>query len=423
VSKTPEDLVLLSIDDHMIEAPDLFERHLPARFQERAPRLRRGDDGVDKWMFEGEAVGVAGLGAVATWPKEEWSMNPVSLAEMRPGTYDVHQRVRDMNADGVLAGMNFPTFAGFGGTHLAKFADQELVAAAIAAWNDYSILDWGGQYPGRFIPMGIVPFHDPDRAVTEIHRIAALGAVAVSLPETPYGAGLPDFASGHWDPIFAALCDHGMVACMHIGGSFGLVQRPPSATVDDIIMLAPQLMAITVTDIILGGLLTRFPDQRFALSEGGIGWVSFFLDRLDRHMTNQSWTHPDKLPKGKTPTDVWKERFLACFITDPTALRVRDRIGVETIAWECDYPHSDSPWPASAEFLWRQLVDAGCSDDEIDKITWANVARFFHYDPFAHVPRERATVGALRAQAADVDVRETSRQEYRRRSEAAHTPA
>jgi hypothetical protein len=109
---------------------------------------------------------------------------------------------------------------------------------------------------------------------------------------------------------------------------------------------------------------------------------------------------------------------LACFITDPTALHNRERVGVETLAWECDYPHSDSTWPHSPEFLHHELVEAKCSDDEIDMITWRNVANFFNYDPFTHIAKKDATVGALRAKAAadGIDTSETSKEEYKRRA-------
>jgi predicted TIM-barrel fold metal-dependent hydrolase len=429
-----DDAILLSIDDHLIEPPDVFERHMPAKWRDRAPRLVKGrattakvvDLGakslsgeIDRWEFQGESIGVPGLGAVCSWPRDEWNLDPCSLSEMRPGAYDLESRVRDMDVNGVLAGLNFPTFPGFAGTHLARMPDRALTHATISAYNDYLLDEWVGTHPGRFIPMGIVPFFDIEAAVAEIRRIAAKGCRSVSLPETPYGLDLPDFASGHWDPVFAALCDHDMVACLHIGGGFGLVKRPPNAVADDLIVLAPQVMAITCTDIMLSGLLQRFPGTRIALSEGGIGWIPFLLDRLDRHMTNQAWTHLDKLPKGKTPTEVFRDHFLACFITDPSALRLRDRIGVESIAWECDYPHSDCTWPESPETLFEELNRAGCSDDEIDAITWRNVSRFFSWDPFEHTPREQATVGALRARATDVDTSTTSRHEYRRRFEQA----
>ncbi|MGO8862976.1 MAG: amidohydrolase family protein [Acidimicrobiales bacterium] len=420
-----DDMILISIDDHTIEPPDMFQRTMPAKYRDQAPRLVKDDEGHDRWMFQGNPVGMPGLSATVSWPKEEWGFDPTSLAEMRPGCYDVEARVADMNANGMLAGMNFPTAIGFAGTHVAKLPDQELSAIAISAYNDWAIDELAGEHPGRFIPLAILPYYDIDRAVAEVHRVAKKGCLAVSLPESPYGLGLPSFGSGHFDPLFKALSDTGMVTCLHIALAFGLLKRPEESLADDIMLIAPQLMTVTATDLFLSGLLRRFPDLRFALSEGGIGWVPFFLDKLDRHVVNQSWTNLDRLPPGKTPTEVFREHFMACFITDPSALRLRDRMGVETIAWECDYPHSDCTWPRSPEILHAELEGASCTDEEVDMITWKNVARFFRFDPFAHIPREEATVGALRRRAAEagVDVAETSKQEYSRRYELAHASA
>ena len=73
-----------------------------------------------------------------------------------------------------------------------------------------------------------------------------------------------------------------------------------------------------------------------------------------------------------------------------------------TITWECDYPHSDSTWPNAPEMAMKFL--GGLPDDEVNKITHLNAMREFNYDPFALIPREQCTVGALRAQATDVDL-------------------
>lgn len=318
--------------------------------------------------------------------------------------------------------MCFPTFAGFNGMSLARSTvDEDLTKIVVSAYNDWHIDELAGEHPGRFIPLAILPVFDSAGMVAEIERVAAKGCHAITLPETPYGVGLPAYdVTEYWDPVFQACCDNDVVICLHIGGSFGLLQRPPGAIVDHLIILAPQLSAVTATDLLIAGTFKRFPDLRVALSEGGIGWISFFLDRMDRHVWNHAWTGLEIGPSGMTPTEVFQNNFLGCFITDPAALHVRDRIGIDTIAWECDYPHSDSTWPRSPELLWGELTAAGCTDEEIDKITWENASRFFHFDPFAAVPKEQATVAALRARAADVDVAETSRAEYRRRYQAAH---
>src|SRR5436189_4639743 len=108
-----DDLILISVDDHLIEPPDVFLDHLPAKYQDRAPKLVRRDDGADVWQFGGAAIENAALNAVAGRPKEEYGLEPQSLDEVRPGCYDVGERVKDMNAGGVLASMNFPSFPTF----------------------------------------------------------------------------------------------------------------------------------------------------------------------------------------------------------------------------------------------------------------------------------------------------------------------
>jgi predicted TIM-barrel fold metal-dependent hydrolase len=420
-----DDMVMVSIDDHVIEPTDMFDRHMPAKYKDQAP-IYVDDDatGEGHWEYQGQVTGMSGLGAVASWPHEEWGMDPVGFPEMRPATYDADLRVRDMDANGQLAGMCFPTFAGFNGMSLARSTvDRDLTDAVVAAYNDWHVDELAGGHPGRFIPLAILPVYDPKSMVTEINRLAKKGVTAVSLPETPYGVGLPAFdEDGYWDPVFAALCEHDIAICLHIGGAFGLLNRPKTSNADHLIVLTPQLSAVAAADLMVGGTFLRFPTLKVALSEGGIGWIPFFLDRMDRHMWNHRWTGLE-VAKGKTPTELFRSNFLGCFITDPSSLKVRDRIGVEAVAWECDYPHSDSTWPRSPEQLWGELQDANCSDADIEAITWQSACRFFRFDPFAAMPREQVTVGALRARAADVDVEETSKTEYRRRWALAHAGA
>jgi predicted TIM-barrel fold metal-dependent hydrolase len=412
-----DDLIMVSIDDHIIEPPDVFENHMPERYKAEGPQFERLDNGVDQWVFQGEVMGTVGLGAVASWPKEEWNFEPVGLADMRPGCYDMHERIRDMNANGLLASMNFPTAAGFAGTWLAGMPDQKLAAIAVSAYNDWHIDELAGSYPGRIIPMAIGPLWDTDAMVKEIHRVAAKGCTAMSFPETPYVSDLPSFYGDHWDPVLKALCDTDVAICMHIGGAFNLLKRPEGANADQLIVLSPQLSAVATTDLMTSGTFVKFPDLKVALSEGGIGWVPFLLDRLDRHLTNQSWTGLEL--GADTATELWRRNFLGCFVTEPSVLALVDRIGDETVAWECDYPHSDSTWPESPEYLLAECEGVGLSDEKIEKITWENACRFYRFDPFQHIAKEKATVGALRALAQDVDTGTTSKAEYKARYQAA----
>ena len=415
-----DDMILVSIDDHFIEPPDMWKNHVPAKWQDEVPKVVRNDNGVDEWVFQGKATSTPfGMAATVGWPPDQWGFNPGSYSELRPGCFDVHERVRDMDANGVLASMNFPTMAGWNARTFAEGDNKELGLVMLRAYNDWVIDEWCAAYPGRFIPLGIVPMWDVDLAVEEIHRIGKKGCRSVSFLETPHVQGYPSFLSGYWDPMMQALVDENMVLSLHIGAGFDVINRPPEAPIDHLMVLACQISAITAQDLLFGPTLRKFPELRVALSEGGIGWIPFYMDRIDRHAENQAWLeHKDDFG-GKTPSEVFREHILACYISDPSGLLLRDRIGIDNISWECDYPHTDTTWPTSPEFAWKELQDAGCSDDEVHKITWQNACRFFDWDPFAHTAKEDATVRALRAQATDVDVTRMSKDEWKKRNEAA----
>ena len=254
-------------------------------------------------------------------------------------------------------------------------------------------------------------------AVAEVQRVAAKGCKAISFLEAPHAFDLPSLLSGHWDPMLAAISDTGMVLSLHIGAAWSLIRLAPEAPVDHLIVVPSQATMLTAQDLLFGPTLRRFPQLKVALSEGGIGWIPFYLDRVDRHYKNQAWI--DNSFGDKMPSDVFREHILACFITDPSGLRARNDIGIDLIAWECDYPHTDTTWPFSPEQLWGELQQAKCTDDEIHKITWQNACRFFDWDPFAHTPREQANVAALRARASDVDTTRIPRAEWKLRNEAA----
>jgi hypothetical protein len=217
--------------------------------------------------------------------------------------------------------------------------------------------------------------------------------------------------------MLEALIDENMVLCLHIGGAYGLIKLAPEAPIDHQIVLPTQVTMLTAQDLLFGPTFRKYPRLKVALSEGGIGWIPFYLERADRHFKNQSWIHNDF--GGKLPSEVFRDHVLACFITDPSGLRERRSIGVDILAWECDYPHTDTTWPDGPEVLWKEFQDAGATDEEIQKITWENSCRFFDWDPFAHVPKEQATVRSLRKLAGDVDTTRMPRAQWRARNEAA----
>ncbi len=401
-----DDLILVSVDDHVVEPPDMFDNHLPEKFRSLAPKVIRAADGSDVWLYEGQQLPNIGLNAVSGKPPEEYGIDPTTFAEMRKGCYDIDERVRDMDANGVLGSMCFPSFPQFCGQLFSRTEDRTVALAMLQAYNDWHIDEWCGAYPGRFIPLSLPPIWDAELMAAEVRRVAAKGCHAVTFSENPEKLGWPSFHNEHWDPFWKAVSETGTVVCLHIGSSSELTITSIEAPINVMISLQPLNIVQAAADLLWSRVLVKFPDVRFALSEGGTGWIPYFLERVDYvYEHHRAWTGQD-MPGNMLPSEVFKERFITCFIDDVAGMKNRHDVGVETMCWECDYPHSDSTWPESPERLMRSLD--GVPDDEINAITHENAMRIFNYDPFSVRPREECTVGALRANAMDVNVEPVS---------------
>jgi predicted TIM-barrel fold metal-dependent hydrolase len=397
----PNDLILVSVDDHVVEPPGMFDHHLPAKYRDVAPRVVTTEAGDDVWLYEGQELPNIGLNAVSGRPPEEYGIEPTSFAEMRPGCHDVDRRIDDMDANGVLGSMCFPSFPQFCGQLFARTDDKDVALAMLQAYNDWHIDEWCGAHPGRFIPLSLPPVWDPELMAAEVRRVSAKGCHAVTFSENPEKLGWPSMHSEHWDPFWSACCDEGTVVCLHIGSSSELVITSIEAPINVMISLQPMNIVQAAADLVWSRVMTEFPSLRIALSEGGIGWVPYFLERIDYvYKNHHKWTGQDL--GGRLPSELFHEHFILCFIDDAAGVEQRHHMNLAHLTWECDYPHSDSTWPESPELLARSLE--GCRDEEVRAITHENAIREFRFDPFAVRPKEQCTVGALRARAASAGV-------------------
>ncbi len=404
-----EDMILISVDDHVVEPPDLFEGHLTDEWKDKAPKVTTLPSGCDVWEFNGRQLPNIGLNAVVGRVPAEYGVEPTQYAQLRKGCYDIDARVEDMNVNGVLAQICFPSFPGFVGqlwAECAKGGDPELARVMLQAYNDWHIDEWCGTHPGRMIPLCLPALWDPKLMAEEVHRVARKGCKTVNFSENPEKLGFPSLHNEYWDPYWKACSDEGMVVCIHIGSAGGMNFSTMDSPIDAMITTTPMSIGNLAADLVFSNVLRRFPDIKFALSEGGIGWVPYFYERSDYVYTHHhAWTHQDfgKKENGepKLPSDVFKERLLNCFIDDPVGVKMREQIGIDTIMWECDYPHSDTTWPEAPERLWEHFEGIDISDEDINKMTHLNAMREFNYElPF---PKEECTVGALRKLSPNVD--------------------
>src|SRR3954454_7536511 len=396
-----EDLILISVDDHIAEPADMFDAHVPDKYKDQAPRVVVGDDGSQQWWYGDIKGRDLGLNAVAGKPREHYNIDASRYDEMRPGCFNVDERIRDMNAGGQLAGLNFPNFTGFSGQVLNQGPDRDLNLVMIKAYNDWHVDEWCGAYSDRFIPCGILPLFDVQEAAAEVHRLAGKGCHAVTFSENPAGLGMPSIHTTAWDPLFAACCDTDTVLCCHVGSSSKSASTSSDAPAPVPMSLSSTMAIYTLGDLLWADFWHRFPTLRFALTEGDIGWIPYFLQRAEHSLARHNGWMNHQQPQGLSPSELFRERILCCFIDDRVGVKLLDEFNVDNVCWESDFPHSDSSWPAAPEHL--EVLFADVDDTVVDKVTHDNAMRHFQFDPFSRRPKDQCTVAALRAEAGDVD--------------------
>jgi predicted TIM-barrel fold metal-dependent hydrolase len=334
---------VISVDDHVVEPRHVFEGRVPGKLAGDAPHIIETDQGHEVWLFEGQQFTQVGMNAVAGRRPETVKLEPFRFEHMRPGCYDVHARVRDMDTNGVWASLNFPSsITGFCGRVFFNAKDRELGLACIRAWNDWLYEEWYQAYPNRIIPLGITYLSDPALAVAEIERNAARGFTSVTFPERPHAIGLPSlWDRDHWDPIINACVETDTVVSLHVGSSGGYPSPQGAPSLQLGATMFGQHSLAACAEWLWSAHALRHPTLKIAMSEGGIGWVAMLLDRLDNIIDRSGYG----LGWDERPADVLKRNFWFCTIDDPSTISTRYRIGVENIMVEVDYPHGDGTWP------------------------------------------------------------------------------
>ncbi len=388
---------MVSVDDHVLEPPTVWQDRVPVRYRDIAPRLVTTDKG-EFWAYEDRLVPTGGLAACAGKPRDTFfTPNAITYADMLPGCHDVKARIEDMNLGNILASLCFPSFPRFCGQIFHEAKDKDLALLCVQAYNDWMIDEWCGSAPGRFIPLIIVPLWDPPAIAREIERCAAKGVTAVAFSENPEPLGLPTIhdVDRYWDPLLRAAEETGMVLCMHVGSSSQLPaichDAPPLANIS----FGTIRTAGSMLSWIFGDTFERFPKLKIALSEGNVGWMAYFLERAEQCLDKQRhWLtqgielhgYDTKYDKG-TAADVadidiraiFRDHIYGCFLEDRTGMRVLDMIGEDNVMCESDYPHADTTWPHSVKVA-RDCMQ-GLSEDTQYKLLRGNAEKLFRFTP------------------------------------------
>ncbi len=384
---------IVSVDDHVVEPPHVWERWLPAKHRDKGPRVERRGIGTmrhvgggtyeqtfdpdgpqaDCWVYEDLVYIHKRHVAAVGFDRDEMTMSPMTYDEMRPGCYDPKARVDDMELNWVEASLSFPSFPRFCGQTFLEANDRELAEACVYAYNDWMVDEWCGDSAGRLIPLPIIPLWDVELAAAEVRRNASRGARAVCFSEIPAVLGLPSIHTGDWDPFFAACAETGTVVCMHIGSS----SKMPATSADAPVAVAATLSfgnaMSSLTDFLFSGVLVRFPDLKLAYSEGQIGWIPYILERADDvWLEHRAWGGVrDIVPEP--PSTYYYRQVFGCFFRDRHGIESLQTVGVDNTTFETDYPHTDSTWPHTKKVA--QELMAGLSDDVVHKLVRGNAIR------------------------------------------------
>jgi predicted TIM-barrel fold metal-dependent hydrolase len=389
---------IISVDDHVVEPPHVWETWLPEKYRDRGPKVvRRGirdidyvgtasyvehfDDEsptkVDCWLYEDLVYTHKRMVAAVGYPKEEMTLTPITYDDMRPGCYEPKARLEDMDVSWVEASMCFPPLPRFCGQTVHEGKDKDLGLACVKAYNDWMVEEWCGDSHGRLIPLGIIPLWDAQLAADEVRRNAERGVRAVCFSELPFHLGLPTIHSGEWEPFFAACADTETVVAMHIGSSSRMPGASPDAPPSVSATLGFANAMASMVDFLMSGVLVDHPDLKLLYAESQLGWIPYIVQRIDQVWEdNQGWAQTKHIPEP--PSTYYYRQIFGCFINDPHGLRSLDEVGLDNIMSETDYPHSDSSWPDTKEIV-AGLV-AGLDDETVHKILRGNAIDLLQLD-------------------------------------------
>jgi predicted TIM-barrel fold metal-dependent hydrolase len=290
----------------------------------------------------------------------------------RAGHSDPHERLKDMDTDGVDAEVLYCEVSAFRFLYLIKEGWRE----STRAFND-ALAAFGSVDPKRLVVSYQIPIHDIEFAVQEVQRVAALGAHSLQLPVFPSELGFPEYFDSRYDPLWATIQELDLPICCHIGLNThleDLARRDPTPQRGVMVPMTAFCTAEAFGMWMLSGVLERFPRLKLVFVEPGLGWVAWYLYIIDDMNTRQSYEFP---AISERPSFYFHRNIHLTYIDEPDSIQLlRHKIGVRNIMWSSDYPHPVSSWPNSRALVDHQFI--GIPDDERELIVSGNAARVWN---------------------------------------------
>ena len=372
---------LISSDSHIVEPPDLWEKRIDPKFRDRAPRLVWTGE-TDRWYVDKDTPAGPGGGMLSEAGKRYYDRHGMkrdsSFEEVRPGAYDPHPRIKDLEVDGVVGEILIPTVADrFYGLPV----ETDLLSAIFRAMNDWMV-DFCKPYPDIFKGIGLINVDDAQDALKEYNRCVKMGLAGVMIPTFPGEDRLYDLPE--YDPLWARAQADGVPLVMHSGTVRGeehlfaataMARRGAGAlaTVNE------YWARRSIGNMIFGGVFERYPGLKLGVIEYEIGWAPYQMRRWDNFYTERQYSTEIQFKDGKLPSDFFRSSVFVNFSDDDAGITYRSLLGVDNVVWGSDFPHRESTWPRSREVLSEMFEGKGVSEEDQQKIAYLNVAKLFNF--------------------------------------------
>ena len=369
------DYRIISADNHVFEPADLWTSRTEKKFKDRVPHIVREEDG-DWWHCDNHRVlGVsAGSQTGMRFEEPENLKMTRTFEEVRPGGYIPEEHIKDMDTDGVDVSIVYPTI----GLVLYTVPDSDLLTVIFRTYNDW-VAEFCQTYPKRLKAIAMLNIDDVSQGVAELVHRANQGFVGAMIPVYPPEGRKYD--SPEYDLLWGAAQDLEMPLSLHIStnrfGSGEGDRSRPGGTRFAIFPNSDFFVRVSVADMISAGVFERFPKLQVGGVEQQLGWVPFFLERID-YAYNQRGSGREgyRFKEDMLPSDYFHSNVFMGFQEDGLGIRLRDVIGVDNLMWGSDYPHAESTFPRSRQIL-EEILE-GCTEEEKAKITGENAARVYN---------------------------------------------
>jgi predicted TIM-barrel fold metal-dependent hydrolase len=332
---------LYSCDDHLdIHAmpADAWTSRLPAKLREQGPRQVQ-HQGQAWWECAGQLVGPSGVFGSTGALKRVPGLDPDGLRSSNPKL-----RLQDLDRDGVWASIVYGPNALFG----YRIADPVHQQAAIRAWNDWAADEFNSVAPGRLSALPLLPTSSAQAAVEELHRALGRGHIGAV-----FSCFLVDLLDRQWDRLWAACAEAGVPLSFHIGG--GTNVNPHQGRERAIFAaVVPLQLDEMLAKMVYGGALERHPGLRLVLAESGIGWLPYFVARMDSTWHKHCAPYPDD-SISLLPSELVRRQVWATFEEEAFGPQIIPLLPEDTFMWASDYPHPDSTWPDSHKAVEESL--------------------------------------------------------------------